>query len=45
MYVCVSEPRIADEKKRKFLGGWGGGGVLGHAPQKILKVETKICAI
>ena len=36
----VSDPGIAKEKKRKYLGGSGG-----MLPWKILKVETKICAV
>ena len=32
-------------EKNKEISRGGGGGVQGHAPPKILKVETKICAI
>ena len=36
----VSEAEIANDKKRgNFYGAWR------HAPRKILKVKTKICAI
>ena len=47
--MVLSEPEIANEKKKKrekiSRRGWGGGGSGGMSPRKILKVETKNCAI
>ena len=41
----IGPPPSHPPKKRKYLGGGGGGGGDGMLPRKILKVETKICAV